>query len=95
MTTYSAVVAEREDIATVTIVCQNDKCRSEVSVIAETAMAPVACPSCGREYGKGVAEALAAFSRFHKFAKGAEDYSDKPIFRFTIKQGCACPVPVV
>ena len=42
--------------------------------------------------GKSVAEALAAFSRFHKFAHGAEDYSAKPIFRFTIKQSDVCRV---
>jgi hypothetical protein len=92
MTTYNAVVVERADIATVTIVCQNDKCNSEVSILAETAVSPIACPSCGHEYGKSVAEALAAFSRFHKFAHGAEDYSAKPIFRFTIKQSDVCRV---
>lgn len=81
---YRVVVAEREDIATVTVVCE--KCGSEVSLIAETAVVPVACPSCGREYGKTITEALVAFARFHRFAKGAEELSAKPLFRFNIKQ---------
>jgi PHP family Zn ribbon phosphoesterase len=84
MTAYRAIMAEREDIEAVTTVCP--KCNSEVSIQAATAVIPTDCPSCGREYEQGVIEALNAFARFQKFAKGAEDYSKKPIFRFNIKQ---------
>lgn len=82
---YRVVVAERRDIAIVTLVC--GECKSEVSVKAETATVPIACPSCGIEYGEAAKEALEALGKFHRMATKAETHSaGKPIFRFQIKQ---------
>ncbi len=81
---YRAVVAERKDIAVVTVVCGN--CSSEVSINAETAPIPVACPSCGREYEGDITAALVSLGRFHKMAKVAEGKDSKTSFRFNIRQ---------
>jgi ribosomal protein S27E len=85
MAAYRVVVAERKDIAIVTLVC--GECKSEVSVHAETATVPVSCPSCGMDYGAAAKTALEALGTFHRMATKAETHSaGKPIFRFQIKQ---------
>ncbi|MEI9977558.1 MAG: hypothetical protein WDN23_00925 [Edaphobacter sp.] len=78
------VIAERKDVAIMTIIC--DKCEVEVSVKAETSVIPDACPSCLREYGKNMIEALLAFKRFHSYANTVEEQAGKSVFRLTIKQ---------
>jgi uncharacterized CHY-type Zn-finger protein len=85
MTAYRVVVAEREEIGAVTIVC--GECKAEVSVHAETATVPISCPSCGMEYGEAAKAALEALGTFHRMATRAETHSaGKPVFRFQIKQ---------
>ena len=81
---YRVVVAERKDIVFVTVVCE--ECGSEVSINAETANVPDACPSCNKPYGDNVKTALAGLGRFHRYASTAENHAQKPIFRFSIKQ---------
>lgn len=81
---YRVVVAERKDIAVVTIVCP--ECGSEVSLAMETARIPESCPSCEMVYRLPVRDALAALGRFHRSAATAEEHAEKPIFRFQIKQ---------
>lgn len=81
---YRVLVAERKDIGTVTVVCA--ECSAEVSFDARTARVPLACASCGREYGENTREALTAFGRFHRFAATVEEHAGKPIFQFSIKQ---------
>lgn len=84
MTAYHAVVAERKDIAVVTILCGD--CKSEVSIDAASARVPVRCPSCGSDYSPNARLALKAFGEFQRFATTAEDHAKKPVFRFSIKQ---------
>ncbi len=84
MTAYRAIVAERKDIATVTVLCE--KCSSELSIDAESANIPESCPCCGREYDGEARTALTAIIRFHKSAKSAEERTGKRLFQFTIKQ---------
>lgn len=84
MTTHRAVVAERKDIAVVTVECP--ECGSEVSLSIETARVPESCPSCQATYRLPTKEALAALGRFHRAAATAEENEGKPIFRFSIKQ---------
>lgn len=81
---YRVVAAERKDIEIVTIICP--KCASEVSVPIGTALAPEACPSCGRPYGDGVLSALAGLARFQQRAADAEQSNGKPLFRFSIRE---------
>jgi predicted RNA-binding Zn-ribbon protein involved in translation (DUF1610 family) len=81
---YRVVVAERKDIAVVTIACE--QCGSEVSIKSGIVIAPEACPSCGKVYGENTKNALAAFGRFQSFATAAEEHAGKPIFRFQMKQ---------
>lgn len=82
---YRVVVAERKDIASVTVVCED--CGSEVSVSTATAKIPHWCPSCERQYDENVREALTALGRFHRLGAAAEEHAGKPIFRFNIRQG--------
>ena len=82
---YRVLVAERKDIATVTVICP--ECGSEVSLAVEMARIPNACPSCTRPYGENVNAALAGIGRFHREAATAEEHAGKPIFRFSVKQG--------
>jgi hypothetical protein len=81
---YRVVVAERKDIAVVTIVCP--ECGSEVSLAIESARVPEFCPSCEMVYRLPVKDALAALGRFHRSAATAEEHAEKLIFRFQIKQ---------
>jgi hypothetical protein len=81
---YRVVVANRADISTVTILC--DECETAVSLKVETANIPPSCTSCGRQWDENVQKALSAFGRFHREAKTAETALGKPIFRFDIKQ---------
>ena len=48
---YRVVVAERKEIAEVTIVCP--ECGAELSIAIETAGVPESCPSCQMRYTKG------------------------------------------
>jgi ribosomal protein S27E len=84
MTAYHAVVAERKDIAMVTILC--DECEAEVSIAAAAGRVPVRCPSCGKDYTPNTLLALKAFGEFQRFATTAEEHAKKPVFRFSIKQ---------
>ena len=81
---YRVVVAERKDIAAVTVICA--ECGSEMSMDARTAKVPYSCSCCGREYGENTRQALTALGRFHRFAATEEEHAEKPVFRFTIKQ---------
>jgi hypothetical protein len=81
---YRVLIAERNDIATVTVICP--ECGSEVSLVVEKARIPDACPSCTRPYGEKVSAALAGFGRFQREAATAEEHAGKSIFRFSIKQ---------
>jgi hypothetical protein len=81
---YRVVVAERKDIATVTVVCP--ECEAEVSLKIATAKVPEYCPSCEMRYRLPIGEALAALGRFHRSAATAEETEGKPVFRFSIKQ---------
>ena len=81
---YRVVVAERQDLIIVTVVCE--ECASEVSINSETANVPIACSSCGREFGENAKTALIAYSRFQRTARTAETQAGKAIFRFSIKQ---------
>jgi DNA-directed RNA polymerase subunit RPC12/RpoP len=81
---YRAVVAERKDIAVVTVICED--CGAGVSVDIRTAGVPYACPSCGKGYNENTTTALTALGRFHRAAATAEEQAGKPIFRFDIKQ---------
>ena len=81
---YRVVVAERKDIAVVTVVCP--KCGSEVSLPIETALAPESCPSCNRPYGDNVLGALAGLARFQQRSNEAEQDAKKPIFKFSIRE---------
>jgi len=81
---YRVVVAERKEIAVVTVIC--DECSAEVSVDPGIAKIPYACPSCGKGYSESTTTALTALGRFHRSATTAEEQAGKPIFRFHIKQ---------
>jgi len=81
---YRVIVANREDISIITLVC--DECETAVSLKVETANIPPNCTSCGRQWNENVQKALAAFGRFHREARTAETSLGKPIFRFDIKQ---------
>jgi hypothetical protein len=81
---YRVVVAERKDIAAITLICA--ECGAELSLTMETARVPEYCPSCQMIYGLAAREALVAFGRFHRAAATAEEHAEKPVFRFTIKQ---------
>ena len=81
---YRVVVAERKEIAIVTVICE--ECSVEVSVDVGTAGIPHSCPSCGKGYNENATTALTALGRFHRSAATAEEQAGKPIFRFTIKQ---------
>ena len=80
---YRVVVAERKDIATVTLVCAF--CEAEVSLLIEKALAPDACPSCRKPYGDNVLSALAGLARFHQRAAEAEQ-GKRSIFKFCIHE---------
>ena len=84
MTAYRAIVVEPKDLIVVTVTC--DECGAEVSVNSESGNVSNGCPSCGRDYGENVANALAALGRFHRSARMAATQSGKPVFRFNIKQ---------
>ena len=81
---YRMVIAERKEIAAISVICPD--CFAEVSVHAETARMPWACPSCTREYSAQLREALNALGRFHRLAAAEEEHAGKPLFRFSIKQ---------
>jgi len=84
MTAYRVVVAERKDIAVMSIVC--DECSSRISINAETASVPVNCASCGKQYSENIRTAIGGFSRFHRSAKAEEQQAGKAVFLFEIKQ---------
>jgi transposase-like protein len=81
---YRVVVAERKEIATITIICPD--CTAEVSVDAQTARIPFACPSCSKDFSDQLREALNSLGRFHRLAATEEGHAGKPLFRFSIKQ---------
>lgn len=81
---YRVVAAERKDLATVTVICP--ECGSEVSLLIEKARVPEACPSCYKQYGPNVVNALTAFGRFQREAITAEEIAAKPLFRFSIRE---------
>lgn len=82
--TYRVTVAERADIARVSLIC--DECGSSVGLDAQSANVPAACPSCGRQYEDHTKAALVALGRFHREARTAEEHAGKALFRFEIRQ---------
>jgi endogenous inhibitor of DNA gyrase (YacG/DUF329 family) len=80
---YRVTVAERQDIAEVSVSCP--ECGAAVTVKSETARVPTACPSCGRPYEEGLQSALAALGRFHREAGAVEAALGKSLFSFEIK----------
>lgn len=80
---YRVVVADRKDIAIVSVVC--DECNSAISLGVATASIPASCASCGKQYDQNTTTALAALARFHREAKTAEEKAGKPIFRFEMR----------
>jgi hypothetical protein len=81
---YRVVVAERKEMAQVTIVCP--ECSAELSIAVETAGVPESCPSCQMRYTKMMVDGLVALGRFHRDATIVEEQIGKPIFRFAIKE---------
>ncbi len=84
MTAYKVIVARREELVEVTILC--DECPTRVVARVENGRVPVACPGCGKEYSDAVKNALSALGRFHREAKAAESIAGKALFQFTMKQ---------
>jgi hypothetical protein len=80
---YRIVAAERNDLAVVTVVC--DDCSSAIALKIETAKVPEQCASCGKPYSENIKAALAALGRFHREASTAETKAGKPLFRFEIR----------
>jgi hypothetical protein len=81
---YRVVVAERKEVAEITIVCP--ECGAALSIEVETAGVPESCPSCQMRYTKTMVDGLVALGRFHRNATIAEEQIGKPIFRFAIKE---------
>jgi hypothetical protein len=81
---YRVVTAERNDLAIVTVVC--DECSSSIALKIETAKVPEQCASCGKQYSEKIKAALAALGRFHREAITAEEQAGKPVFRFEIRE---------
>lgn len=84
MTPYKVSIAKRNELAEVTILC--DECSTKVVARVEDGRLPVSCPGCGKQYGDSVKNALAALGRFHREAKAAESCSGKPVFEFAIRE---------
>jgi phage FluMu protein Com len=84
MTAYKVTIAKRVELSEVTIVCA--ECPTKVLAKVENGHIPMACPSCGKEYGDAVKNALSALGRFHREAKAAENISGKPVFEFAIME---------
>lgn len=80
---YRVVIADRGDIAKVTVVCPS--CEAALSLTIETANIPENCSSCGWVLRKNVRDALAALARFHRDGKQAETEVGKGMFRFEIR----------
>ena len=80
---YRVVVAERKEIAGVTVNCE---CGARLMFPVETALIPSACASCNKPYSQSVTAALIALGRFHREAAAAEASAEHPIFHFEIKQ---------
>lgn len=81
MTAYKLIVAERADLANVTICCAG--CSTETSVAIEKAAIPENCPSCGDSVPAGIRTALGHLQRFHQAAGGAE--AKKTALSFAIR----------
>ena len=81
---YRVFVAERTDIAKVTVVCP--KCDAALSLGIETANIPEGCASCGFTFRDTVRNALTALARFHREAKQAELDTGKAMFQFEIRE---------
>jgi hypothetical protein len=80
---YRVVVAERKEIAMVTIICD---CGARLAYPVETAIIPSACGSCNKLYGHNERNALAALGKFHREAAAAEASLGREVFQFEIKQ---------
>ena len=80
---YRVVVAERKEIAGVTVNCE---CGARLMFPVETALIPSACASCNKPYSQSVIAALTALGRFHREAAAAEVSIGHTIFQFEIKQ---------
>lgn len=95
MTTYRVVVAERKELATVTIVCPNPKCGAQTSLDIETERPPSTsnpgkiphyCACCELPYDDLILEALGGLATFHRAARKAETKCNATIFTFGIRQ---------
>jgi hypothetical protein len=84
MVAYRAVVAHREDLTNVTLIC--DGCGTGITLNIETARIPQNCGSCGMAVSENISNALAGLGRFHRHSKTAEEHANKQLFRFDIKQ---------
>jgi hypothetical protein len=93
MTAYHVVVAERKDLAVVTIVCPNPKCGAATSIDVSrqqelmdksAGKIPESCPSCDESFGHEAVAALRSLAAFHRGAIAAEG-NKGPTFRFEIK----------
>lgn len=83
MTAYRVTTAERSDLSSVTYLC--DECGTGITIQPETARIPDQCPSCSKPLADQAKNALAAIGRFHREAKALEGQTNKPAFRFEIK----------
>lgn len=79
---YRITVAERRDLAIVTVICE---CDTALSLRIESAMIPERCASCGKPFNEKTKAALGALARFHRDGKAAEEIAGKPVFRFEIR----------
>jgi len=80
---YRVVVAERKEIAGVTVHCE---CGARLMFAVETALIPSGCASCNKPYSQAIIAALTALGRFHREAAAAEVSAGHTIFQFEIKQ---------
>jgi len=81
---YHVTIAERKDIAAVTVLC--DECETRVCFQSATAKVPESCPSCGKPFSDKTKSALCALARFHRDAMSEEANSGKSLFRFEIRE---------
>jgi len=86
MSAYRAVVAHREDLTNITLIC--DGCGTACILNIETARIPESCNSCGMELSDNIKTALAGLARFHRMGRTAEEKAENQahLFRFDIKQ---------
>jgi hypothetical protein len=95
MTAHHAVIADRSDLAAVTLICPvcgakiviNNLDHEFVAGTGNTRKLPEGCPCCSEHFDDSVREAIGGLMTFQRRALKLEQKAGKSMFQFEIRGG--------